>query len=90
LVIDLTTAYVSFGGSFQYGLPINITMLGVIQTRKQNDALKHRAVVWNTALFVAATWAAAMALPVAVIDDTSDTSVRLRRILLTTNIHYHW
>lgn len=83
LVMDLTTAYVSFGGSFQYGLPISMTMLGVMQTRKQNEALRHSAVVWNTVLSVAAAWAATIALPADVVAVTSDASRRFRRILDT-------
>jgi len=49
-VTDFDMAYQSEGGTFQYGLPMSKTMLGVTQTRKQNDALRHRAVIWNVLL----------------------------------------
>ena len=50
MVIDLAMAYQSDGGTFQYGLPMSKTMLGVTQTRKQNDALRQSAVIWNIEL----------------------------------------
>jgi len=43
--MDLAMAYQSDGGTFQYGLPISKTMLGVTHTRKQKEALRQRAVI---------------------------------------------
>ena len=33
------------GGFFQYGLPMSRTILGVMQMRKQNEALRHMVVI---------------------------------------------
>ena len=46
--MDFEMAYQWLSGLIQYGLPISSTMLGVMQTRKQNDALRHRAVICVT------------------------------------------
>jgi len=43
---DYATSYECLeGGLFQYGLPMSSTMLGLMQTRKQNDALRHIVVI---------------------------------------------
>ena len=45
MVMDLAMAYQCVPGLSQYGLPMSSIMLGVTQTRKQNDALRQSAVI---------------------------------------------
>ena len=49
LFIFIITSYASFppGGTFQYGFPINMTIVGAVQTKNKPDAATHIAAIWK-------------------------------------------